>query len=144
MEEYETEEGMTAGEPEGIGDILTASPWVMQENGAGRLQGGARAGGSDTGKAPSAVADKAGAQGPHGARPGQGEKYRGQRENMGGVTSGVWGNDGGREASRVDHESYGVGGGEGGRVAFGVAENPWGGRHRVGGGVELPQGSDTP
>ena len=33
--------------------------------------------------------------------------------------------------------------GEGGRKASGVAENPGGGRHGVGGGVELPQDDST-
>ena len=47
---------MTAGEPEGIRNMLTSSPWGTQEIGAGGLQGGAKAGGSDTGIAPSAAA----------------------------------------------------------------------------------------
>ena len=42
------------------------------------------------------------------------------------------------------HESPGVGDEEGGRKASGVAEKPRGSRQGVGGGVELPQGADTP
>ena len=57
---------------------------------------------------------------------------------------GVPGDDGGCEASGVAHKSPGVGDEEGGREASGVAEKPGGGRHGVGGGVELPQGADTP
>ena len=66
----------------------------------------------------------------------------GRQENAGGLTSGVWGNNRWRETSGVDHkshgvdhESHGVGEGEWGREASGVAENPGGGRHRVGRGV---------
>ena len=58
------EDRMTVGEPEGIKNTLTASPWGTQEIGAGGLQGGAKAGGSDTGIAPSAAADKGGGAGP--------------------------------------------------------------------------------
>ena len=57
---------------------------------------------------------------------------------------GVWGDDGGREASRVSHEYPGVGDKEGGRETSGVAENPQRSRHGVGGGVESPQGAGTP
>ena len=41
-------------------------------------------------------------------------------------------------------ESSGVGYGEGGCKASGVAENPWGDRQGVGGGVESPRGTDNP
>ena len=41
-------------------------------------------------------------------------------------------------------ESSRVGGEEGGREASGVAENPLGYRQGVEGGVELPQGTNTP
>ena len=140
MEEDET----TAGDPEWSGDTLTASPWGTQESGAGGLQGGARAVWSDTGKAPSAAANEEGARGRHEARTGQGEKNGGRRENTGGKTSGVRGDDMGHEASGVAHESPGVGEEEGVREASGVAENPVGGRHGVGGGVELTQGTNTP
>ena len=47
----------------------------------------------DTGKAPSAAADKAGAQGCHGARPVERGRSRGRRENEAGKTLGVWGDD---------------------------------------------------
>ena len=70
---------MTAGEPEGIGNMLTSSPWGTQEIGAGGLQGGAKAAGSDIGIAPSAAADEGRARGRHGARPGQGENNGGRR-----------------------------------------------------------------
>ena len=107
---------MTVGESEESGDMLTASPWGMQESSTGGLQGGARDSGRDTEKSPSTAADEEGARGRHGARPGQGGKNGGRRENMGGKTSGVWGDDGGRKAS-------------------GVPENPGGGRHGEGRGV---------
>ena len=51
---------------------------------------------------------------------------------------------GGRESSGVAHESPKVGDEEGGREASGVAENPGEGRHGVGGGVNSPQGANTP
>ena len=54
------------------------------------------------------------------------------------------GNYGGHEDSRVDPDTHIVGGEEGGREASGVAENPGGGRHGVGGGVESPQDDSTP
>ena len=59
-------------------------------------------------------------------------------ENKASKTLGVQGNNRGREASGVSHESPGVGDKEGGSEASRVAENPWGSQHRVGGGVELP------
>ena len=103
--------------------MLTASSWGTQESGAEELKGGERAGGSTTGKAPSAATDEEGTRGRHGARPGQGEKNGGQRENAGGVNLGVRGNDGGREVSGVGYESYGVGEGEGVHEASRVAGN---------------------
>ena len=54
------------------------------------------------------------------------------------------GKDRGREASRVAHNSPEVGNEGGGYEASGVAENPRGSRHRVGGGVQSPQGANTP
>ena len=98
------------GETEGSVDTLTALPGGMQESGAGILQGGVRDGGSDTRKAPSMAADKEGARGSHGARPGQGGGKGGRQENVGGKTSGLRGDNGGREASGVAHKSSGVGG----------------------------------
>ena len=65
-------------------------------------------------------------------------------ENPAGKSLGLRGGDGGREASRVAHESSGVGDEEGIREASGVAENPQGSRQGVRGGFELPQGTDTP
>ena len=84
---------MTPGEPEGSGDTLTASPWVTQERGAGELQVGARADGSNTRKAPSAAADEAGARGRHRARQAQRGRNGGRRENKADKTLGVWGDD---------------------------------------------------
>ena len=138
------EDGMTAGEPEGSGDMLTASTWGAQESGAGRLQGGARVGGKDIVKSPSVAADKEGTRGRHGARLGQGEKNGDRRENAGSVNSGVQNNNRGNEASGVAHESHGVEEGEEGHEASGVAEKPGVGCHGVGVGVEWPQGADTP
>ena len=54
------------------------------------------------------------------------------------------GDNRGREATGVAHESSGVEDEEGGGKASGVAEKPWGSRQGVGGGVESPQGTDTP
>ena len=69
----------------------------------GATHGDARAGRGDTGKAPSAAADEAGAWGRHGARPAQRGGKGGWHESMGGKTSVVRGDDGGREASGVAH-----------------------------------------
>ena len=135
---------MTEGELGGSGVTLTVLSLGTHESGAGGIQVGERVGGSDARKSPSAATDKAGTRGRHGARPGQGEKYGGRWENVGGVTSGVRGNKGGCEASVVDHDSHVVGEGKGGRKASGVAEYPGGGRHRVGRGVESPQVADNP
>ena len=123
--EEKEEDRMTDGYPGGGGDTLTALSWGTQETGAGGIQVGARAGGSDARNSPSAAANKVGMRGRHGARQGQGEKDGGWRENVGGVNLVVRGNKGVRKAS-------------------GAAENPGGGRHGVGGGVESPQGADTP
>ena len=53
---------------------MTAWPWGTQESGAGGLQAGARAEGSDARKAPLEAANEGGTRGRHGARPGQGKK----------------------------------------------------------------------
>ena len=74
-------------------------------------------------------------------------KNGGRRENMGGITSGVQGNDRGRKASIVAHKSSGVWEEERERKACGVAGNPGGGGGgcpRVGGGVGFPQDANTP
>ena len=125
---------MTAGEPEGSGNTLTASPWGTQESGAGGLQGGERAGGNDTGKSPSAATNKEGAQSRHGARPGQGEKTEVGRKIQ----------EEKPQECGVAPESPRVGEEKGGRKASRVAGNPEGGRHGVGLGVESLQGADTP
>ena len=54
------------------------------------------------------------------------------------------GDDGGREASGVAHESPRVGDKEGAREASGVAENPQGYLQGMGGVVEFPQSNNTP
>ena len=58
---------------------------------------------------------------------GKGEKREADGKIRGGKTSGVQGDDGGRESSGVAHESPGVEEEEGGRKASVVAENPGGG-----------------
>ena len=103
-----------------------------------------RTGVGDIGKSTSAASDKAGAGGRHGARPGLRGRIAGRKEKPADEYSGVWGDERGCEASGVAHESSGVGDEEGGREASGVAENPRGNHQGVGGGVELPQGIDTP
>ena len=110
----------------------------------GEQPGVIAAGGSKTGKATSAAADEAGAGGRHGARSGVRDRVVGWQENPAGKSSGVVGEKGGREAYRVSGESSGVGFEEGGRKAYRVAENPGGGCQGVQGGVELPQGINTP
>ena len=84
------EDGMPAGELGWSDDTLTASPWDTQESGAGGLRVDARVGGSDKRKAPSATADKAGTQGRHGARQGQGENME-ARGNLRGQNNREWG-----------------------------------------------------
>ena len=54
------------------------------------------------------------------------------------------GNEGGHGTYGVAGKSSGVEGKEGGRESYGVAENHGEDRQGVGGGVELPQGIDTP
>ena len=104
----------------------------------------ARAGGSDERKSSSATANEAGTQGRHGARQGQGEHYGGRQEKVGSEPLGVGGNKGGREASGVDLDSHGVGGGGGLARGLRSGGKPRdGGRHGVGGGVELPHGAGT-
>ena len=115
-----------------------------QESGAEEPVESTSAGGSETRKATSAAADKAGAGGSHVARYGLRERVAGRRENPASESSGVGVQEGGREAYGVAGKPSKVGGKEGGREAYGVAENPGGNRERVRGGVELPQGIDTP
>ena len=52
--------------------MLMTSPQGTQESGVGGLQGGMRAGGSDTRKAPSTAANEEVTWGRHGVRPWQG------------------------------------------------------------------------
>ena len=121
-----------------------AMPWGTQDSSAVAIHGDVRACGGQTGKAPSAAADKEGARGRHGERPVQRGEKGDHQKNKGGETSGVQGDDGGRDASVVAHVSPGVGGEEGGREASGVAENPRGSHQGLGGEVKSPQGTDTP
>ena len=60
---------MTKGGAEGGREPWTT--WVTQDSGAGATHGDARAGGGNTGKAPSTATNEAGARGRHGARPEQ-------------------------------------------------------------------------
>ena len=141
----ETEEDRRhAGEQEGNKGTMMASPWGTQESGVGGLQVDARVDGRDKRKAPCATADKTGTWGPHGASQGKGGNGGDRREKVGAEPSGVGENNGDREASIFDPKSHGVGEGDGGRAASGVADKLGGGRHGVGGGVESPQGADTP
>ena len=135
---------MSSGELEGSDETLTALSWGTQESGAGGLRGDARAGRSDEQKSPSTTADEASPRGRHGSRQGQRGHDGGRQEKVGAEPSGLVGNKGGHKASGVDPESHRVGEGEGGREASGVAENPREVRHRVGGGVELPQDAGNP
>ena len=56
----------------------------------------------------------------------------------------MWGDDRVRKAFGGANDSSGVGDEEWGHEASGVAVNPLGSRQGVGGGVKLPQGTDTP
>ena len=104
----------------------------------------ARAGGGDTGKAPSVAADEAGARVRHWARPTQRGRSGGMRGKKAGKTSGVWDDNRGCEATGVSQESPRVGDNGVGRKASGVAENPQGSCQGVGGGVESPRVNSTP
>ena len=97
------------------------------------------AGRGDTGKSSSVTADKAGAGGRHGGTPEQREGFTGQRETPASDSSGVQGDNKGREASGVAHKSLVVGDEEGGCEASEVAENPRKYRQGVG-GVQLSTG----
>ena len=74
---------------------------------------------------------------------GKKEKEGGQRENTGGETLGVRGNDGVRKAPGMAHKSPIVGDEEGGREASGVAENHRG-RSRSGQGSQVATGRRDP
>ena len=115
-----------------------------EESGANSKPGGAAVSGGDTGNSTSAAAYEAGAGGRHGARTTARERVAGWRENMAGKYYGVGGGGEICEASGVASKTYGVRGDGGGRKAYGVAENPGGDRQGVGGGVESPQGINTP
>ena len=97
------EELTTAGKTSWERVTWAATVWVTQESGAERLQGEVTAGRGDTGKAPSAAADKAGAQGRHRASPAQRGRSGGRPEKQVVKTSRVQGNDRGRDASGVAH-----------------------------------------
>ena len=71
----------------------------------------------------SAAADKAVAGGQHEERPGVRERVSGRQEKLASRSSGVGGNEGGREAYGVAGKSSGVEGKEGGSNSYGVVEN---------------------
>ena len=111
---------MTVGGEEGGRDTPTATPWGTQNSGAGAVHGGAQACGGNIRKSPSEAADEARALGRHGARPAQREERGFRRENKGGKTLGVWGDDRVREASGVvENPGGGAAKWAGGRVATG-------------------------
>ena len=101
-----------------------ATAQVLKGSGAGPLSGSTLAGRGDTLVITSESADEAGSGGCHGAKPGERERVSGQRENL---------------ASK----SSGVGGSEGDRNVTGVEENPGADCQGVGGGVDLPRGTET-
>ena len=138
------EEATSAGGAGWERETRTVMSWRTQDSGEVGLPGDVMAGEGDTGKAASAAADETGEQGRHGARPANRGGSRGRRGKQAGKTLGVQGDDGGRKASGVAHDSPGVGDKEGGIEASGVAENPWGYCQGGSGGVESPQGNGTP
>ena len=99
------EEAMTAGGAEWESETRTATPWGMQDRGAGAIHGDARAGRGDTGKSPSAAVNETEARGCYGARPAQKGGQGARRKKHAEKTLGVRGDDRGRNASRVVHES---------------------------------------
>ena len=112
---------MPAGVLEVSDVTLTALPWGREESGTGGIQGDTWAGRSHKRKALSATTYNVGTHGRPGARQGRGGHEGDRREKVGAKPSGVGGNKGGRKASGVDTKPHGVGG-----------------------GVDSPQGTDTP
>ena len=147
-EEYDgmaTDEGATTAEGVGWdGEPWTATAGTTRRSGTNGCSDDAMAGGGKSGKASSTAANKAGASGRHGARPVKRGRVAGWRENSASKSLGVRGDDRGREVSGVAHDTSVVGYEEGGRKAFEVEKNPQGSRQGVGGGVESPQGTNTP
>ena len=123
------------------GQRQPGEPWKVARSGHKGKQWLA---GAKPGKPPPAAADELGAWGCYGVRQAHRGKSGGRREKLSRKTSGVQGDDGGRKASGVAHDSPGVGDKEGGIEASGVAENPRGYCQGGGGGVESPQGNGTP
>ena len=138
------EEAATAMGAGGAGRPLTATAGDTEERGADGRPWGAAAGMGDTGQATSAAANKAGAGGRHGEKTATRERVASRRENLAGNSYGVGGVGEGREAYGVATEPSQVRGDRGGREAYGVMENPGGDHQGVGGGVESPQGINTP
>ena len=138
------EEATTAEGMEWDSEPRTETAGGTPESSADRRLGDAMAGGVNTRKASSAATGKVGAGGRHAARPEQRGRLAGRQENPASESSEVRGDDSGREAFVVAHKSPGVGEEEGGSKASRVVENPRGYRQGVGGGVESPQGTDTP
>ena len=123
---------------------LTEMAGSTEEYEADGIPGGAAAGGGDTSKATYAAADEEGSGGCHGEKTVARERVSGRRENPSCKSYGVGGGGEGHEAYGVATETSGVREDGEGREAYGVAENPGGDRQGVGGGVESPQGIDTP
>ena len=121
----------------------TASPCGTQESGASRLRRGARAGGSDGGKATSGMADGGETRRRHGAGKHHGGEKGGRQGGECDNPWGVGGKSGGREASGVGPDPHRAECEEGGCEASRVAKNLGRVRHGVAGGVELSPDDST-
>ena len=139
--EEEATTAMGAGED---GRPLTAKAGESEEISADGEPGGTAAGRGDTGDATSATADEAGSGGHHWARTATRERVAGRQENPDGESYEVGGGGEVRETYRVASKPSGVRGDGGGSEAYGVAEKSRRDHQGVGGGVESPQGIDTP
>ena len=113
---------------EGAGEVETMpTPTAEGPEGSGAEIGpvGAAASRGDTLDTTAVEADAEGEGGRHGEEKRERETVAGRRENPAGKSSGVGVREGTPEASRV-------------------AKTPGGDRQGVGGGVELPRGTNTP
>ena len=119
------EEAETAGGAGEAKRLLTVTAGEMEGSGAKDSPGGAVASGGITTDVTSEDVDTTGPVGRNGAENRERKNVSGWRENPA-------------------DESSGVGTTEGGPKASGLAGNPRGGCHGVGGGVELLQGINTP
>ena len=139
------EEEDTAGEDWGGGSgTQMEMTWGIHNSGTGELPGDTAAGGSETGKATSAAADKPGSGGGHGAKSGVTKRVAGQQENPLVESYGVGGEGEGNKAYGVASKPSGVGGDGGGHEAYGVAENPGGGAREWEGGLSSLRASTPP